>query len=96
MSGSPRLGPQWEPRVSTAPLKAGLARSDLTIEQLWLGYLSVGGAKSMGHMVAELRGDDLPEREYDVIAQALNDHFVEHGINNSVTYGGEIGRSLES
>jgi hypothetical protein len=81
-------GPQ--PRVSSLPLRAGLAQSDLSIEQLWYRYIAVGGTLPAGELDAALHGPDLSTGEFDRIAQALNDYFVDHGGDHPVAYSDEV------
>jgi hypothetical protein len=68
-------------------LAEGMTRSGMTVDQLWLRYLGVGG--DAGEMEVEayllglLRVDPF---EHDLIAQALNEYFIDHGGNHPVAY----------
>ena len=59
----------------------------LTLRQLWLGYFSIGGDASEGEIEAYLSGAlDPTDREYDYLAQAINDRFTELGQDHPVPY----------
>lgn len=59
----------------------------LTRGELWLRYFELGGMSSAFQMEAFLYGALTPSRhDYDVIAHALNERFVEMGGNHPVPY----------
>jgi hypothetical protein len=70
-------------QASEMSLRAGLALSGLSHDQLWLRCLAVGGTFSCDELEAATY-------EHDVIAQALNDYFVERGQNHPVAYADEL------
>ena len=51
-------------------------------DELWLGYLALGGAATLDEFRREIgaRGE-LPRREHNLIAQALNEWFLDHSID---------------
>ena len=64
-------------------------RRDLgwTVPVLWTAYLGVGGGASLvllGEWLDERV--DLPDRDHDLLAQALNDECLERGGNPAVPY----------
>ena len=76
---------------SVMVLRAGLALSDIGVRTLWGSYLGVGGAMSLDHLVDTLRGtQEVSDHEHDMVAQALNDHFVDQGLNHPVPYADEL------
>jgi len=65
------------------------ARRDagLTHGELWLRYFGLGGMSSALQVEAFLYGALLPsDHDYDVVAHALNERFVELGGNHPVAY----------
>jgi hypothetical protein len=82
--------------VPTTSLRAGLAHSDLCIEQLWWRYISLGGSMPIDRMIAMLHGADLSCWEHDHLAQALNESFVEQGGDHPVAYSDELDEGLAS
>lgn len=61
--------------------------ADLSHAELWLRYFSLGGMATALQLEAILYGALLPtEHDHDVIAQALNERFVELGGNHPVPY----------
>jgi hypothetical protein len=76
---------------SVMTLRTGLALSDISIPALWGSYLGVGGAMSLDHLVDTLRGTEaVSDHEHDMVAQALNDHFLDQGLNHPVPYADEL------
>jgi hypothetical protein len=68
-------------------LADGMARSGLSIPQLWLRYVAIGGSATASqlrdHVVNETCTDD---HEHDLIAQAINETFLEKGEDHPVAY----------
>ena len=59
----------------------------LSHSELWLRYFALGGMNSSFQLQAVLYGALEPtDHEHDVIAQALNERFVELGGNHPVLY----------
>lgn len=68
-------------------LAAGMALSRLTFAELWLRQVSVGGVAGALEVEAYVLGVLLPDRHsHDVIAQALNEHFLDVGMVYPVDY----------
>jgi hypothetical protein len=75
-------------------LRTGLALSSIGIRTLWWSYLGVGGAMSLDHLLDTLRGtQEVSDHEHDMVAQALNDHFLDQGLNHRVAYADELALS---
>lgn len=80
-----------EQRESVQTLRAGMALADMPAEQLWHRAVALDGALSEADVVAVLDGlRVLTAHEHDVLAQALNDHFVVDGGNHPVRYSAEL------
>lgn len=61
---------------------AGLSHGDL-----WLRYFELGGMSTALQVEAFLYGALLPnDHDYDIVAHALNERFVELGGNHPVAY----------
>jgi hypothetical protein len=59
----------------------------ITAEELWLAYIAVGGDSTLARLRGWLTdGTDMSDREYDFLAQALNDQYVDRGGNHPVAY----------
>ena len=72
-------------------LEAARQQAGLTNRDLWLGYCSLGGMAGPATLTAYLAGDVIPTRaEYDLVAQALNDTFVEAGDDHPVPYAEDL------
>jgi len=58
---------------------------------LWLRCLGLGGLLSPGHLGACLgRREVFERREYDVVAHALNEAFMDGDRNHPVPYANEV------
>jgi hypothetical protein len=78
-------------RIVTLPsglgLAEGMALSRLTFEDLWLLQVSVGGTAGQLEVEAYVLGMLNPdEHSHDVIAQAMNEHFLDEGQAYPVSY----------
>jgi hypothetical protein len=68
-------------------LEAGLIRSGLTYQELWWRQVAVGGDASPLELEAYLLGLlDLDPHQHDLIAQALNEHFLDLGQDHPMPY----------
>lgn len=68
-------------------LYEGMALSGMTTEQVWLRQVSVGGDAADIEVEAYILGLLRPDpHQHDLIAQALNEHFVARGANHPVEY----------
>jgi hypothetical protein len=64
--------------------------AELTRSELWLRYFELGGMSTAFQLEAFLYGALQPSsHDHDVIAQALNERFVELGGNHPVPYAEE-------
>ncbi|MEO7260426.1 MAG: hypothetical protein ABI047_04090 [Jatrophihabitantaceae bacterium] len=68
-------------------LQDGLDLSGMSVEELWLRQVSVGGSAGSLETEAYVLGLLIPDpHQYDVLAQALNEHFLELGQDHPVGY----------
>ena len=82
------------PAPRSVTLTAAREHLDLPVAAVWLAYLSVGGNEPLRAIAAWLTGArDVPDREYDLMAQGLNDHFVERGLDHPVGYSTDSWRA---
>jgi hypothetical protein len=87
--GGSRYRGHWT--ESVIALRTGLALSNISIPALWGSYLGIGGTMSLAHLLDTLQGtQEVTDHEHDMVAQALNDHFVDQGLNHPVAYADEL------
>lgn len=73
-----------EPGLS---LRAGVEQAGLTFEDLWLRQLALGGDAGCLEVEAYVLGLLRPDpHQHDVIAQAINESFLERGGDHPVAY----------
>lgn len=59
--------------------------------QLWWAYFALGGNATPGQLDGFLSGETpMVAHDYDLLAQALNDHFVSEGADSPVPYSSEL------
>jgi hypothetical protein len=75
------------PEQGRRNLESALIRSGLTYQELWWRQVSVGGDASPLELEAYVLGLlHLDPHQYDVIAQAFNEHFLDLGEDHPVPY----------
>lgn len=68
-------------------LRDGLDLSGLSITDLWLRYIALGGNASKAAMSRHITGQDRPSHyQHNLIAQAINESFTERGEDHPVGY----------
>lgn len=68
-------------------LSDGWDLSGLTLTELWLRYLAIGGTATPAQVAAYARGQSRPDsHQHNMIAQAINEHFTDHGEDHPVSY----------
>ena len=70
-------------------LEAARVHAGLSFDDLWLDYFALGGAEPPGQLHAYLVGGVGP-MDYDIVAQAINERFVERGGDHPVPYSDEL------
>lgn len=78
----------------TAPphqvLEAARMQAGMSFRDLWIAYLSLGGTAHPDALRAYLGGGTVPSVNYDVLAQALNERFLDQGADHPVPYRDEL------
>ncbi|MDQ3896658.1 MAG: hypothetical protein M3326_05300 [Actinomycetota bacterium] len=65
-------------------------RLGMTPMALWIGYFAVGGNGTLGDVTSWLSGSVRPSvRDYDFLAQAMNDAFPAQGLDHPLPYSTE-------
>lgn len=85
------MSSEQTPPSSGPALRAGLALSDLDLTQLWTAYVGLGGsmtAEQLSEALASRRA--LSGHEHDMVAHALNEHFLARGHDHPVAYAEEL------
>lgn len=68
-------------------LRDGMDLAGIDITELWQRYLAIGGNSSAGELARSVAvGAELDDHEHDLIAQAINDFFLEKGADHPVAY----------
>jgi hypothetical protein len=68
-------------------LSDGWDLSGLTLTELWLRYLGLGGSASPAQLEGYASGHVAPDSyQHNLIAQAINEHFLDHGEDHPVSY----------
>ena len=68
-------------------LSEGWDLSGLTLTELWLRYLGVGGSATPARLAAYARGELHPgSHQHNLIAQAMNEYFTDRGEDHPVGY----------
>lgn len=74
-----------------AVLEAARVQAGMEPAEVWLAYFALGGMESPAIVQAIFAGTVDPSRaDYDLLAQALNERFCEHGTDHPVPYRDEI------
>ena len=76
-----------EPAPQMAEIEAARHVLGWTIFHAWMGYFAVGGNAPLVEVERWLStAAELPPREHNLLAQALNEGFVDRGLNHPVRY----------
>ncbi len=62
----------------------------MSFDELWLAYVGLGGSASPDMLQDFLRGERADFVGYDMVAQAINEHFVDQGGNHPVPYRDDL------
>ena len=73
--------------LDAAPLELARERLGISVRDLWLRCLGLGGLLSLLELTASLAGRrTLTATEFDVVAQALNERFMDDGGDHPLAY----------
>jgi hypothetical protein len=68
-------------------LRQGLGESGLSMRQLYLAYLALGGTGTAVEVAAFIDGTPILDvRDFNILAQAINERFIELGTDQRVPY----------
>jgi len=67
-------------------LEAARVQAGMSFDELWMDYFALGGTSSPEIVRSYLAGSGTQSMDYDVLAQAINERFVEDGGNHPVPY----------
>jgi hypothetical protein len=68
-------------------LQDGFSASGMTYHELWLRQVAAGGNASLREVIADVGGLREPDaHHHNILAQAINEYFVERGGNHPVAY----------
>jgi hypothetical protein len=75
--------------ATTLEMRTAYELLGLSLSDLWLGYFEVGGNHDEDYLGAFMNGDrgDIEPVDRDHIIDALNDIFIERGLDHPLTYG---------
>jgi len=72
-------------------LAAGLALTDLDVQQLWGRYFALGGSHSRQELASYLRGEgEWSASDHDIAAHAINEYTDAQGMDHPVSYSHEV------
>lgn len=72
-------------------LEAACAVAGLSHRDLWISYYALGGLQSPAVLDGYLTGAVVPGRgDYDLLAQALNDRFIQQELDHPVPYAEDL------
>ncbi len=73
--------------LDASALESARQHLGLSVSDLWFRCLGLGGLLSVAELTSALAGRrTLPPREFDIVAQALNERFMEDGADHPVPY----------
>lgn len=72
--------------ASTSALQSGMEHTTFDISGLWIACMGIGG-QLLRSDVADITGGARPATaaEHDILATAMNDWFVDHGLDQPVS-----------
>ena len=74
----------------SAVLEAARVQANMADSDVWLAYFAMGGIESPGTLRSFFDGTAAPSaEEYDLLAQVLNEKFMEDGGDHPVPYWDE-------
>jgi hypothetical protein len=71
-------------------LEAARTQAGMSVDELWMAYFALGGAALPATLRLYLAGDGTNGMDYDVVAQAINERFLEKGGDHPVPYRDEL------
>jgi len=71
-------------------LEAGRIQAGMSFDELWVAYFALGGVATPDNLRSYLAGSGTHSMDYDVLAQAINEKFVDVGGNHPVPYSDDL------
>lgn len=72
-------------------LEAARTEAEMSFDELWMAYYALGGWAPPEVVRSYLDGSSRAAIDYDVLAHAINERFVDRGGNHPVPYEDELG-----
>ena len=73
--------------TSGEDLEAVRRRLGVDLADVWLAYFGLGGTATAAVIEGYLRGaDDLDRLQHDILAQAINEHAMDKGMDHPAPY----------
>jgi hypothetical protein len=80
------------PHARASILRAAQEDLGITLYEVWVGYIGVGGDAPLLEVRAWLAGAVEPgDHDHDLMAQSFNDRFTDRGLNHPVAYVDALG-----
>ena len=68
-------------------LESARREARLNPQDLWLRYFALGGSSTLDELWSYLNGSKTPnDHNYDLLVDALNERFMEIGLNRPIPY----------
>jgi hypothetical protein len=72
-------------------LEAARDMLDMSLAELWIDYVGLGGAMLPEDIQSFLRGERrIADHDHDVLVQALNERFLQGGDDHPLAYADEL------
>lgn len=74
-------------------LEGGRVRARMTLQELWWAYFALGGVASVAGVRSYLAGATtglVPQDQYDILTQAINERLMERGAGAALPYWDEL------
>lgn len=71
-------------------LEAARQQCGLTLSALWYRYIKLGGSGLLADVAGFLDREPVDDREYDFLAHALNEVFMEQDLDTPVPYAEDL------
>ena len=76
--------------VPHAVLDAARMHAGMSFQDLWIAYFALGGTAQPNVLRAYLGGSTAHAIDFDVLAQAINERFIDQGANHPVPYRDQL------
>ncbi len=73
-----------------AVLEAARSQAGMSFVDLWIAYFALGGSAQPAVVRSYLAGRNAQSVDYDLLAQAINERFLDQGATYPVPYRDEL------